>query len=102
MPSKRPPIRTFDDVTDLLAANGGNDGLCLAEEDFAPEFFLLRTGLAAELFQKVVNYRLRLAIVLPDPAKYGQRFSELALEHRTHPHIRFFASKGEAASWLRQ
>jgi hypothetical protein len=30
---------------------------------FSPDFFQLRTGLAGDLLQKFVNYRLRLAIV---------------------------------------
>jgi predicted metal-dependent hydrolase len=37
----------------------------LREEDVAPEFFDLRTGLAGGAMQKFVNYRVRVAIVVP-------------------------------------
>jgi hypothetical protein len=101
MNARRTPIRSFNDVADQLHSNEGIDGVCLSEEDFAPEFFDLRSGLAGELFQKFANYRFRLAIVLRDPAKYGERFAELVFEHRRHSSIRFFASEEEAKHWLR-
>jgi hypothetical protein len=93
-------IRSFSDITDTLGACIGTDGLILAERDLAPEFFDLRSGLAGELFQKCTNYRLRLAIVLPDPEAYGQRFSELAYEHRADNMIRFVGSEDQAKAWL--
>ncbi|MER3442923.1 MAG: DUF4180 domain-containing protein [Meiothermus sp.] len=92
--------RSSRDIPDLLGACFGADGLILAEGDLSLEFFDLRTGLAGELFQKFTNYKLRVALILPDPAPYGQRFVELAYEHRTHPLIRFVASEAEARSWL--
>jgi uncharacterized protein DUF4180 len=66
----------------------------------AREFFDLRTGLAGELFQKCMNYGIRLAIILPDAEAYGERISELAYEHRSHNLIRFVGSKDEAEAWL--
>jgi hypothetical protein len=93
------PIRRFDQIWELSQSTP--DGLCLDETDFDSEIFDLRSGLAGEIFQKCTNYRLRLAIVMRDPAKYGQRFSELALEHRAHPLIRFFPAREDAQRWLR-
>jgi Domain of unknown function (DUF4180) len=93
-------IRSFTDIADALGACIGTDGLILAEGDLAREFFDLRSGLAGELFQKFTNYRLRLAIVLPDPEAYGQRFSELAYEHRSDAMIRFVGSEDQAKAWL--
>jgi len=72
----------------------------LTEQDFGPDFYDLKTGLAGELFQKVVNYRGRLAIVIRNPRAYGDRFGELAYEHRRHPHVRFFAERAPALQWL--
>ena len=92
-------VRTFNYVRDRLAPEAA--GICLAEDDFAPEFFDLRSGIAGEIFQKCVNYRVSLAIVLADPARHGERFAELAYEHRTHPVIRFFPSRDAAEAWLR-
>jgi hypothetical protein len=98
MNSAHTPIRRFEDIWEL--SQTASHGVCLEEADFDPEFFDLRSGIAGEIFQKCANYRLRLAIVLREPAKYGQRFSELALEHRTHPLVRFFADGQDAQTWL--
>jgi uncharacterized protein DUF4180 len=93
-------IRSFRDISDAIAACFGTDGLILTEDDLAQEFFDLRSGLAGELFQKFINYKLRMAIVLPDPEAYGERISELAYEHKSHSMIRFVRSKDEAEAWL--
>jgi hypothetical protein len=93
-------VRTLDDIANLLGACFGAEGLLLSEEDLGPEFFRLRSGLAGELLQKFVNYHMRVAIVVPDPARYGERFSELAYEHATHPLIRFVRSRADADAWL--
>jgi Domain of unknown function (DUF4180) len=93
-------IRSFSDISDALGACLDSAGLVLTENDLAQEFFDLRSGLAGELFQKFTNYRLRVAIVLPDPETYGKRFSELAYEHTSHNMIRFVGSIDEAKAWL--
>lgn len=71
-------IRSIEDVSDAIGACLGAAGLILTEGDLAQEFFELRSGLAGELFQKFINYRIPVAIVLSDPDAYGARFSELA------------------------
>jgi len=93
-------IRSFRDISDAIAACFGTDGLILTEDDLAQEFFDLRSGLAGELFQKFINYKLRMAIVLPNPEAYGDRISELAHEHKSHNMIRIVRSKDEAEAWL--
>lgn len=93
-------VRSFSDISDALGACLGTEGLILTEKDLAREFFDLRTGLAGELFQKFINYKLRVALVLPDPEAYGERISELAYEHSSHNLIRFVRSLEEAKSWL--
>jgi Domain of unknown function (DUF4180) len=93
-------IRSFRDISDAVAACFGTDGLILTKDDLAQEFFDLHSGLAGELFQKFINYKLRVAIVLPDPEAYGERISELAYEHKSHNTIRFVRSKDEAEAWL--
>ena len=94
-------IRSSNDIHDAFGACLRADGLILTENDMAPEFFDLRSGLAGELFQKFVNYKLRVAIVLPVPEAHGERFGELANEHRSHGIVRFVRSKDEAEAWLR-
>lgn len=93
-------IRSFGDISDALNACIESEGLILTEKDLSREFFDLRTGLAGELFQKFINYNVRVAIVLPDPEVYGERFSELAHEHTSHSLIRFVRSPDEARTWL--
>lgn len=93
-------LQSRQDITEAVGRCWGSSGLLLAEGDLAVEFFDLRTGWLGELFQKFTNYRIRLAIVVPDPRTYGERLSELAYEHRAHPMIRFVASEEEARAWL--
>ena len=93
-------FRSFGDISDALGACLGAAGLILTENDLAREFFDLHSGRAGELFQKFINYKVRVAIVLPDAEAYGKRFSELAYEHKSHSMIRFVRSKDEAKAWL--
>lgn len=94
-------LRAAGDVPGLIGAAYGLDGVLLREADLDPAFFDLRTGLLGELFQKCATYRLPVAFVVPDPAAHGERFTELAREHATHPQIRFFREEGTAWAWLR-
>jgi len=94
-------IASAADITDAVGACLGAYGaLVVGEEDLAPAVFDLRTGLAGELFQKFVNYGLRLAVIVPDPAAHGPRFAELAREHASHPMVRMLRSRAEADAWL--
>jgi hypothetical protein len=93
-------IQSFGDISEAISACYGKTGLILTEADLGPEFFALHSGLAGELFQKFINYQIPLAIVLPDFEAYGERFSELAYEHSSHPQIRFARTPAEAMAWL--
>jgi len=86
-------IRSFKDIPDAVGSCIGAAGLILTEDDLSQEFFDLSTGLAGELFQKFINYKLRVAIVLPTPEAHGERFRELAYEHRSHPVVSLIASE---------
>lgn len=87
-------------IADVLGRCFGSGGLILTERDVAPDFFVLSTGLAGELFQKFTNYRVPLAIVVSDFGRYGERFAELAREHAAHHAIRFVHVLDEAKGWL--
>jgi len=50
------------DMLDLMA-NAHANAIILRREQFAPEFFDLKTGLAGEILQKFSTYDKRLAIV---------------------------------------
>ena len=93
-------IAAMADVQTLLETAYGVDGVLLLEGDLGSAFFDLRSGIAGELFQKCTNYRLKLALVVPDPPAHGERFTELAREHARHKLIRFFALQSDALEWL--
>jgi len=93
-------IQSLGDISDAIGKCFGAKGLIVTEADVSPDFFNLRTGFAGELLQKFVNYKIQLAIILPSPNSYGERFAELASEHSMHPTIRFFSSKEQAIAWL--
>ncbi len=93
-------ILSIRDVSDAVGAVYGADGLLLTESELSPEFFDLRSGIAGELFQKFTNYQIHLAIVVNNLEVYGERFGELAFEHKNHKLIRFFDSVETAKSWL--
>lgn len=88
------------DAGPLFEAALGEGKNLLLEEDLGAAFFDLRTGLAGELLQKFVNYRLPVAIVVASPGIHGDRFVELFREHRSHPLVRFFSTEADAREWL--
>ena len=60
-----PLIDKVTPVTDLVGEALSTDAAVIAipAARLSPNFFHLRTGLAGEVSQKVVNYRMRLAVV---------------------------------------
>lgn len=95
-------ILSAGDISAALAASVEQGGLVIDEKHMSADFFDLKSGLAGQVFQKFVNYRTKLAVIVRDPAGYGARFSELAYEHRTHPNVRFFNAEQSARQWLAQ
>src|SRR5690242_16203459 len=93
-------IRSLGDISEVIGICMGAQGLILTEQELAEEFFDLRTGLAGELFQKFITYRVRVAIVVANPEAFGERFRELAHEHASHSLVRILRSTEEAKSWL--
>jgi hypothetical protein len=66
-------LQSPKEISAALSVSLEHGGAVVTEQDLSPDFFNLRTGFAGELLQKFVNYRARLAIVLPDPP--AQRLS---------------------------
>ena len=93
-------VRCIGDVADAVGAAFGAAGLLLTEHELSKDFFDLKSGIAGELFQKLENYHVRTALVVLNPALYGERFAELAREHRTHNRVRILPSPDEAMRWL--
>jgi Domain of unknown function (DUF4180) len=59
------PISTPDDASDLVGTAWSHRAnlIVVPVERLDPEFFRLSTGIAGEITQKLVNYRLRLAVI---------------------------------------
>lgn len=59
------PISTPDDASDLVGTAWSHRASMVAVpvERLDPKFFDLRSGIAGEITQKFVNYRLRLAVI---------------------------------------
>jgi len=94
-------ISSYDDISTALGASIGRR-LILSEAELGPAFFDLRTGLAGELIQKFVNYRIQTGIIIATPEAHGERFAELAREHATHPMVRFVRSMADAMKWMNE
>jgi hypothetical protein len=93
-------LHTEDDVLALVGS--GLPACIFGVDDLHPRFFDLRNGIAGAIFQKLVNYRYRIAIVLPEDHGFGPRITELVRDHRRHPVIRFFSTPAEAEAWVRE
>ena len=50
--------------------------------------------------QKLVDYRVRMAAVVPDLAGCPERFREFAREANRGRQFRFFATREAALAWL--
>ena len=81
--------RFLDLVGDGLAA--GAHWVVVPSDRLAPEFFRLRSGLAGEVLQKFVQYRLGLAVVgdLTEQVAPGGAFADLVRESNQGPHAWF-------------
>ena len=71
-------IRAFGDLVASIPA--GTDRVLLGEDQMDPAFFDLSSGVAGDLVQKCVNYRIRVALVAPDLSRRSERFREFARE----------------------
>ena len=65
-----------------------------------PEFFDLRTGVTGELVQKLAQYGIRLACVVPDLGAQPERFREFAREANRGDRAHVFESRDGAVAWL--
>ena len=87
---------------DLVGAcfEHGTEALLLDDGALPPDFFDLSSGVAGELIQRVVNYGLRMAAVVPDPAIHSPSFQDFTREASRSGRFRFFRTRAEAVQWL--
>ena len=84
----------------LDALSSGLPGCIFTPNELSTDFFELNNGIAGSVFQKFVNYRFPVVIVIPTDHAYGERVSELVRDHQTHPYIRFHHSIEDAVAWM--
>jgi Domain of unknown function (DUF4180) len=99
-----PTIADPQDALDVIgvAFSGAADVVAVPASRFDERFFTLRTGLAGEIMQKFVNYRMRLAIVGDISAQIAASTAlrDLVVESNRGRHVWFVADLDELDSHL--
>ena len=98
-----PPVATPQDALDLIGATYGRaDVVALPAARLDERFFTLGTGVAGEIMQKFVNYRVQLAIVGDISAHLAasSALRALVLESNRGRQIWFVADLGELDAHL--
>ena len=94
-------VRPVDPVRAVVACIEQETRALLLDAGALPAaFFDLRTGVAGEVVQKLVNYGIRMAAVVPDLAAHPPRFRQFAREANRGAQFRFFPTRAEAVAWL--
>jgi hypothetical protein len=84
----------------VACIESGTFALLLDDGALPAAFFDLRTGVAGDVVQKLVNYGVRMAAVVPALDAHSVRFREFAGEANRFAQFRFFATRAEAITWL--
>ncbi|GAA1503005.1 hypothetical protein BJ978_003101 [Agromyces terreus] len=93
------PISTEDDAIDLIGSvwSHGAKTAAVPVERFDPAFFDLSTRLAGEFTQKLVNYRIRLAVVgdLTEHTEASGALRDFVRESNRGDHVWFVRDEAE-------
>ena len=96
-------VRVDDAIELVTACIEEQTGRVLIDAARLPDdFFDLKTRFAGGFIQKLQNYRVKTAIVVPAYAEHGERFAEFVHEARTGNGFRFFDDRAGAEEWLSQ
>lgn len=100
--SAETPIGTEDRIMDLISLCFENETnlLLLHSSLLSEDFFKLRTGFAGTLMQKLVNYHIRGALLLPENLIVTGIFKDLMVELKESKEFRVFYNITEAQTWL--
>jgi hypothetical protein len=95
------PAGTFDPVAVVAhCIESGMDRLLLDTAALPPEFFDLSMGVTGALVQRLTQYEIRMAGVVPDPSIHSKPFQDFAREAGKNPWFRFFPTREQAIAWL--
>ncbi len=97
------PVSTVTAALDLMMSlhyHSGASRIAIAKECLNEDFFILSTGLAGEILQKFINYKMKVAIY-GDYAKYTSKpLKDFIYESNKGRDIFFTATKEEALDRL--
>lgn len=88
---------------DLLATvryETGCSAILLRKEHLDEAFFRLSTGLAGEVLQKFVNYRMKLAVVGDFSVYTSKPLRDFIYESNQGRQVCFLSTQKEALAWL--
>lgn len=96
------PLGTEQDALDLVALCGENEThfLIIHAAALSGDFFKLRTGVAGRMLQKLINYRVKIALVLTDAQVIKGKFAEMLAESHRGGDFRVFQSIPAAEDWF--
>ena len=96
-------LRTPDDVMRILEACFENHtrSVLLYAENLTEHFFDLSSGEAGAILQKLRNYHVKLALVVPEAGiRQSSMFPEMVLEESRSGYFGIFEERGMAEAWL--
>lgn len=102
-PPAGPLMRGVEDAGLVVEAcfSGGAGRALLYAQNLTEAFFDLSSGEAGAILQKLRNYGIRLAVVLPaGSVRFSSRFLEMAEEEARAGHFQMFESRRAAREWL--
>jgi hypothetical protein len=98
-------LSTSDDASDLVGSAWSHDAAMVAVpvERFDAAFFDLRSGIAGEITQKLVNYRIRLSVVgdIAEHLEASEALRDFVWESNRGEHIWFVDDEAALAEKLK-
>ena len=91
------------DVVDIIGSCFEHEARAVLfyAENLTEHFFDLSSGEAGTILQKLRNYHIRLAVVMPQNGLHqSERFRELAAEENKGDDFRLFDDRASAEAWL--
>ena len=101
-PASDAPLSAPGDVLDLIGAcfSAGAHFALLECDALGEGFYRLGTGLAGEYMQKLGNYRIVTAVILPAQRKIQGKFNDMRAENNRCNAFRFVEDAQEAEKWF--
>jgi hypothetical protein len=96
-------LHSPDAAVDIVGAclEHGVHSVLLYADNLTERFFDLSSGEAGAILQKLRNYHIRLAVVLPEGGSpQSTKFREMVAEERQGSDFRIFDDRDSAVAWL--